>query len=312
MVYRNWQHLLPTAVATGILFALGSGSVAAQEQIRVVSTSTMIADWVEFVGQDKIEHTGILEPGVDPHIYEPVPTDSVAFEEADLIFYNGFNLEPALIKMMKAVGSEATQVALGELVEDPLFTEYAGRQEPDPHVWGDVGNVPVMVNAIRDALIATAPEDMQFFTAQAAELIADLKLLDQWVTEQVQTIPVANRTLVTTHDAFEYYINAYGLRSGGTLIGVSTEEQPSARIVAQLSDDVKTTNVPTIFAETTINPALIRTVADEAGVRLASRELYSDSIGEVGSDADTYIKMIVVNTQTIVEGLGGQVTPFVP
>jgi manganese/iron transport system substrate-binding protein len=115
---------------------------------------------------------------------------------------------------------------------------------------------------------------------------------------------------VTTHDAFQYYANAYRLSIIGTLIGISTEEQPSAQTVQRLVESVKTARVPTIFAETTINPALIRTVAQEAGVKVAERSLYSDSIGAPGSDGDSYINMMVANTRSIVESLGGKSTPF--
>lgn len=305
------------AYVLGILLGLLGGAACSPEVgdengvPRVVSTSTMIADWTEVVAGDEIDHTGILEPGVDPHIYEPVPADSIAMEEAELIFYNGYNLEPELIKLMNAVGTQARKVALGELV-DPLVTEYEGRMEPDPHVWGDVQNVIPMVNAIRDALIELSPEDEAVFTTHAADLTAELAKLDTWVREQINTIPAENRTLVTTHDAFEYYINAYGLRSGGTLIGISTEEQPSAQTVARLADEIQAANVPAIFAETTINPALITTVAAEAGVTLAERELYSDSIGEAGGEADSYIRMIEANTRTIVEALGGTFSEFAP
>lgn len=297
----------------GVVFCLAGSGIArveAQERPRVVSTSTMIADWTEFIGGEEIDHTGILEPGVDPHIYEPVPSDSVALERADLIFINGLNLEPALIRMADSVGQGATRIALAEGLPDLILTEYEGRQEPDPHVWGDVENVIPMVNAIRDALIEISPADEAVFTENAAQLSADLKQLDIWVAEQIQTIPEENRTLVTTHDAFEYYIRAYSLKSGGTLIGISTEEQPSAQTVARLADQIKEANVPAIFAETTINPALITTVAQEAGVELAEQELYSDSLGEAGSEADTYIKMIVANTCTIATALGGSCTPF--
>lgn len=305
----RWGSLCSAAVMGMGLVGM---AVEAQEPPQVVSTSTMIADWTEAVGGEAIDHTGILEPGVDPHIYEPVPTDSVALEEADLIFYNGYNLEPALIKMINSVGQEAIRIPLAEVIPDPISTEYEGRQEPDPHVWGDVENVIPMVNAIRDALIELSPENEAMLTENAAQLTADLEQLHVWVAQQIQTIPEENRTLVTTHDAFEYFIRAYGLKPGGTLIGISTEEQPSARTVAQLSDQIKAANVPAIFAETTLNPALITTVAAEAGVTLAERQLYSDSLGQAGGEADTYIKMIVANTRTIVAALGGDYSEFQP
>ena len=274
------------------------------DTLQVVSTSTIIADLTQRVGGDEIEHQGILQPGADPHVYEPTPKDSVALENADLILYNGFNLEPGLIRMINSTGIKADKYAVGEVVE-PLDFEYQGQQQPDPHVWGDAENAIAMTEAIRDRLIELSPEDRQEFENNAAELIAELKQIDSWIEEQIETIPQDRRKLVTTHDAFQYYTNAYGLEMAGTLIGISTEEQPSAQTVKNLSDSIKKMNIPAIFAETTINPQLIRTVAEEAGVKLAPEELYSDSIGAPRSSGDTYLKMLQANTKSIVESLGG-------
>ncbi|MCG5058600.1 MAG: metal ABC transporter substrate-binding protein [Limnoraphis sp. WC205] len=281
------------------------------DKLQVVSTSTIIADLTETIGGDEIEHQGILEAGADPHVYEPVPQDSIAFEKADLIFYNGYNLEPGLIKLMNAAGVGAKKVAVGEIAS-PLEMEYQGRTEPDPHVWGNVENVIIMVNTIRDNLIEISPEDREIFTKNAAKLTQELQQLDSWIEQQIATIPENQRKLVTTHDAFQYYARAYGLEITGTLIGISTEEQPSAQTVSKLADSIRKSKVPAIFAETTINPKLITTVAEEAGVKLAENELYSDSIGAPGSDGDSYIKMLVSNTETIVNALGGKVTAFEP
>jgi manganese/iron transport system substrate-binding protein len=275
----------------------------------VVATSTMISDWTDRIGGDRIDLISILEAGDDPHVYEPVPADSIAFEEAELILYNGYNLEPNLIKLVNAAGVDARKVAVGEVVA-PLDLDYEGRTVPDPHVWGDVSNVMQMVELIRDELIQLSPEDAVLFTDKAAELIDDLNQLHQWIQTQTATIPLDQRQLVTTHDAFQYYTNAYGLAVAGTLIGISTEEQPSAQTVQDLAASIQALGVPTIFAETTINPRLITTVAAEAGVNLADTELYSDSLGASGSDADTYIKMMVSNTTAIVENLGGAVTAY--
>lgn len=287
---------------------LGEGK---QENARpkVVSTSTIIADLTKQVGGDEIEHQGILQPGSDPHVYEPTPKDNIALEQADLIFYNGFNLEPGLIRLIEASAIKAQKYALGEVVK-PLDFQYQGQKQPDPHVWGDAENASAMVEAIRDRLIAISPEDRQEFTTNAAELIAELKRLDGWIMEQVATIPPEKRQLVTTHDAFQYYTKAYGLEMAGTLIGISTEEQPSAQTVKNLANGIKKRQIPVIFAETTINPQLINTVALEAGVKLAPQELYSDSIGVAGSRGDSYVKMLSANTITIVRALGGNPAAF--
>ncbi len=276
---------------------------------QVVATSTILADLTAEVGGDEIELISILQPGDDPHIYEPVPRDTVALEEADLILYNGYQLEPALIRLIEGVGAQVPRFAVGEVVE-PLALDYEGQRVPDPHVWGDAENAIAMVAAIRDQLITLSPADADLFTANAADLIAQLQALDAWITAQIATIPPEHRQLVTTHDAFAYYVAAYDLTMLGTLIGISTEEQPSAQTVKTLSDAIRAAGVPAIFAETTINDSLIQAVATEAQVTLADQPLYSDSIGAPGSNGDSYIKMLVANTEAIATALGGTVEPW--
>jgi manganese/iron transport system substrate-binding protein len=288
-----------------------SAPAANGDRPAVVATSTLIADWAAQVGGDEIELTSILQPGADPHVYEPVPADSIALEQADLILYNGYNLEPNLIRLINAAGVSAERVAVGEVVP-PLDLDTNGRTVPDPHVWGDASNVVPMVEVIRDQLVDLAPDQADLFTTNAEAYIADLNQLHGWIETQTATIPPDQRQLVTTHDAFQYYAAAYGLNVVGTLIGLSTEEQPSARTVQQLVQSIRTLGVPTIFAETTINPQLIGTVAAEAGVTLAEQELYSDSLGAPGSNGDSYLKLMMTNTRTIVENMGGNVAepPF--
>jgi len=291
----------------------GSGDSLSRSALRnrpqIVSTSTILTDLTAELAGEEINLIGILDPGADPHTYEPVPADIKALETAELILYNGYNLEPGLIRMINAAGVNAKKLAVGELVK-PLDMKYEGQKVPDPHVWGDVANAIAMVNGIRDALIEISPEDADIFTANAAQLTAELQQLDTWIAQQIATIPPDKRKLVATHDAFQYYTAAYGLEVVGTLIGVSTEEKPSAKTQSELVEKIKKTGVPAIFAETTINPSLIQTVAQEAQVKLASQELYSDSIGAPGSEGDSYIKMMVSNTRTVVEALGGTYQPF--
>ncbi|MEN9229495.1 MAG: zinc ABC transporter substrate-binding protein [Thermostichus sp. DG02_5_bins_236] len=302
-VLRLWLRRLGSSccwVVGGIL--VFSGSALARP--RVVATTTLIADWVEQVGQDRIQLTSLLRPGVDPHVYEPTPADGVALEQAELVFYNGYNLEPGLIRLINATAQQARRIPLAETI-DPIVTEEDGIPTPDPHVWGNVENVITMVERIRQELSELAPAEATFFAANAAAYQAELEALHTWITQQIQTIPPPNRALVTTHDAFAYYTQAYGLTMGGSLIGISTEEQPSAQTVAQLVREIRALRVPAIFAETTLNPALIQTVAAEAGVQVAEQELYSDSLGEPGSGAETYPEMMRLNTLTIVNALGG-------
>ncbi|MBD2623044.1 zinc ABC transporter substrate-binding protein [Microcystis flos-aquae FACHB-1344] len=300
------KKLILSCLFLGLVACNPSVNTTDNQKPKVISTSTMIADLTAGVGGEEIDHQDILKPGDDPHVYEPVPSDSVALEKADLILYNGYNLEPGLIKMINSTAVKAKKVAVGEAIT-PLQLEKEGQKVPDPHVWGSAKNGIIMVKTIRDQLIELSPEDKEIFTENAAQLIRELENLDRWITVAIETIPPSQRQLVTTHDAFQYYAHAYGLKVAGTLIGISTEEQPSAQTVKNLADAIKNLQVPAIFAETTINPALITTVAAEAGVKLAPQQLYSDSIGAVGTGGDSYVKMLKENTRSIVESLGGKV-----
>ncbi len=309
MIFRLLGILLPLALFSCTQKDSNPNTINGDKP-RVVATSTIIADLTQEVAGDEIQLSAILKPGTDPHVYEPVPADSRVLEEADLILYNGYNLEPGLIKLMNASGGKAQKLAVGEAVKSLQLDKGKGEVVPDPHVWGSAENAIAMTNAIRDGLIELSPEDREKFTQNASQLNNELKQLHSWINQQIQTIPEPRRQLVTTHDAFQYYGRAYGIAIAGTLIGISTEEQPSAQTVQRLVESIKKIGVSAIFAETTINPALIKTVAQEAGVKLAPNQLYSDSIGAKGSPGDSYIKMMEANTRTIVEALGGKYTPF--
>ncbi|MFP4132906.1 MAG: metal ABC transporter solute-binding protein, Zn/Mn family [Halothece sp.] len=280
---------------------------------KVVTTTTLITDWTDNIGGDNIELIGLLEAGDDPHVYEPVPQDRQNIEEADLILYNGYDLEPELIKIIAGASDNTRQFAVGEVIsplDESAMEEGESDFAPDPHVWGDVENVIVMVEAIAEELATLSPENEAVYQENLEEYTTELRELHDWIEEQIETIPPENRKLVTTHDAFQYYAEAYGLEVMGTLIGISTEEQPSAQTVSRLTETVRETNVPTIFTEALINPRLIETVAEEVEVELAEEELYGDALGKTGSKGDTYIKMMEANTRTLVTNLGGEYSPF--
>jgi manganese/iron transport system substrate-binding protein len=310
------MKLILKSLCLGIVSSLVVVSCTSHPQHRentkpqVVVTSTIITNLAAEIGGEEVQITGILKPGADPHIYEPVPADSRVLEKANLILYNGYNLEPGIIKLMNATGGNVKKIPVGEVVKYLKLDKGKGKIVPDPHVWGSAANVISMVKAIRDSLIELSPEDKNKFVENAKRLTDELQQLHIWINQEIQTIPLDKRKLITTHDAFQYYGNAYKIAISGTLIGISTEEQPSAQTVKKLVESIKKIGVPAIFAETTINPALIKTVAEEAGVKLAPTPLFSDSIGAKGSNGDTYIKMMVANTRAIVEALGGKYTPF--
>ncbi|MEO1180823.1 MAG: zinc ABC transporter substrate-binding protein [Cyanobacteria bacterium J06636_28] len=208
---------------------------------------------------------------------------------------------------MGASESEAPKVALhDESVQQIIEVEEEGELEPDPHVWHDVENGLEMVALIRDNLVAVDPDNADMYTENAEQLTAELQTLDTWIPEQIATIPEEQRRLITTHDAMSYYAQAYGLTVEGTLLGVSTEDEPTAAKINELATSIRDKALPTIFAELTADDRVLKTVADEAGVSISENVLLADGLGPEGAPGDTYTGMLVYNTCSIVDGLGGE------
>lgn len=292
---------------------------AANGHPTVVATTSILCDLTQQVAQATIDLKCMVAPGEDPHLYQPKPEDRKALEQAKLILYAGYDFEPALIKLIKATRNPAPKIAVHEAaVTQPIIgeahehehehEEHAAGEAPDPHVWHDAKNGIRMVNVIRDRLNKLAPNNASSYNSNAKKITSQLTQIDNWIKSQIATIPPQQRKLVTTHDAMGYYAKAYKIPIEGALTGISTEEAPTAARVGELVKEIRNTKVPTIFAETTINPRLIEAVAREAKVKVSARELYADGLGEKGSEADTYQKMLIANTQTIVLGLGGRYT----
>jgi manganese/iron transport system substrate-binding protein len=167
-----------------------------------------------------------------------------------------------------------------------------------------------MVDVIQQNLTKLNPEQSALYTQNAQALKTKLTQIHTWIKSQVATIPEQSRKLVTTHEALGYYAAAYNIPVDGALQGISTEVKPAAARVKELVDEVKRSGVPAIFAEVAVNPKLIEAVAKDAQVTIANPKLFSDSLSAPGSVADTYPKLLLANTQTIVKNLGGKLTPF--
>jgi len=329
---RRWGGVAVLAIGLGLAGCSGSPQASnptpesrAANLPKVVATTGVICDITKEIAESSIDTICLIKPGDAPHAYQSKPEDRKAIETANLILYAGYGHEPSIIKLIKSTTNSAPKIAVHELaVPKPLMGEHEhegeqtteaqphaeGEKVPDPHVWHNPQNGIRMVEVIRDELKKIAPSNAELYTKNAAKLTTDLQKLDPWIKAQIATIPADKRKLVTTHDALSYYADAYGLEVAGALQGVTTEEQPTAARIAELSSEIKTAGVPTIFAETTTNPKLMETVAREANVKISDKELYSDELGAPGSGADTYEGMLKTNTCAIVSGLGGNCTPF--
>ncbi|NJL91966.1 MAG: zinc ABC transporter solute-binding protein [Coleofasciculaceae cyanobacterium SM2_1_6] len=281
----------------------------AQAKPKVVVTSTVLCDLTKQIAEDTIDLKCLINPDTDPHVYQPTPGDRIAIEQANLIFYGGYNFEPSLIRVIQSTTTSSPKIAVNEVaVPTPQMFDDEGEKVPDPHVWHSAANGVKMAEVVRDNLKTLIPANSDRYTTKTQTVTRQLTQLHDWIKTQISTIPANQRKLVTTHDAFGYYSTAYGIPVVGALQGLTTEEAPTAQRVAQLVREIRSESVPIIFTELTVNPRLITAVAREANIKVSERELYADGLGEAGGEADTYQKMLIANTQTIVEGLGGRYT----
>ena len=287
------------------------------EPVQAVASFSILGDLVKNVGGEAVAVTTLIDPGVDAHTYDPAPVDLVVLAEADVIFENGLGFEPWLDGFFESTQPPGTRVVLTEGITPREVGEDADGHEEvadaghehgqfDPHVWHDVANVIILVGNIRDALVATDPARAELYEANAAAYIVELEALDASIREQVGTLPPERRKLVTSHDTFGYFADAYGFEVIGTALGsISTEAgDPSARDIAMLITQIEEAGVPAIFAENVANPDLMESIAAEAGVVLAP-PLYTDALGPQGSPGDTYVGMMQSNVTTIVDALSG-------
>jgi manganese/iron transport system substrate-binding protein len=311
-----------TAAAVGIAGVLGScnsqtptaqnsPTSAISTEPKVVATTTIICDMATQIVANTIDLICPIKPASDPHVYEPTPEDRKAIEEAKLVLYGGYNFEPSLIKIIEATSNAAPKVAVNEVaVPNPQTFKEDGKTEIDPHIWHNAQNGIRMVETIQSNLAKVAPENAALYAKNAQAMTKEIAQIDIWIKAQIATIPPASRKLVTTHDALGYFSKAYNIPVEGALGGISTDEKPTASRVAELVKIIRAAKVPTIFAELTINSKLIETVAKDANVKVSDRELFADGLGEPGSEGATYQKMLIFNTQAVVEGLGGKYSAF--
>jgi zinc/manganese transport system substrate-binding protein len=282
--------------------------------VNVVATYSILGDLVENVGGEKVELTTLVGPNGDAHTFEPAPSDNAELAEAEVVFENGLGFEPWLGDLYASSGSEAARVTVTDPIEPlAVAAEEHGHEEDahedeehgevDPHVWHDVNNAIVMVESIRDALSEADPKNAATYERNAQAYIADLEALDADVEEEAGSIPEEDRILVISHDTFGYFAKRYGFEVDTALASASTEAgDPSAGQIAELVEKVEGSGVPAIFADNVSDAGVMEGIAAEAGVELAP-PLYTDALGEPGSEGGTYLRMVRYNVSTMSEAL---------
>jgi zinc/manganese transport system substrate-binding protein/manganese/iron transport system substrate-binding protein len=302
--YLPIMALLAVAVLVGVVRLRPAAAQSTSQGPRVVASTSVFADMVKHVGGDRLGSVRSIVPaGVDVEDYEPTPDDLQAVSQANVLVMNGLSLDRWVPKLVQAANP-----SIGVLVlSDGLPVLGVGSsddqdiaQNGNPHFWLDPQYAKVYVGKIHDQLVSIDPDGAATYDANTAAYLAQLDELDGWIQQQVATIPVDNRKLVTFHEAYPYFAARYGFQLVG-VITPSPGQDPSAGELAQLVDTVKAAHVPAVFSEAQFSPKLTQTLAQEAGVQQVVTDLYNDSLGD--PPADSYIGMLRYDVGRMVQAL---------
>ena len=274
-----------------------------QEKLPVVASFSILGDFVREVGGERVAVTTLVGPDGDAHVYSPTPADAKTVVGAKLVVVNGLKFEGWLTRLVKSSGTKAT-VATATTGITPLKMaddHGHGHGGEDPHAWQSVANAKLYVGNVRDALIAADPAGKASYEANATGYLAKLDALEAEIKAAVARIPADRRKAITSHDAFGYFVKAYGIEFIAPQ-GVSTEAEASARDVARIIRQIKAQKVPAVFLENITNPRLAEQIAKESGAKIGGR-LYSDALSAADGPAGTYIAMMKHNISQIEKAL---------
>ncbi|NQY73443.1 MAG: zinc ABC transporter substrate-binding protein [Candidatus Margulisbacteria bacterium] len=292
-----------------ILFMTLSGcqSGSTDPRPKIVCTIGMIADIVKNVGGEHIVVTGLMGPGVDPHLYKAKKSDINSLSQADIIFYNGLHLEAKLTDVFEKMQRRKTTVAITDYYpKSDLLSSIQYPDQHDPHVWFDVQIWQTAVKVVRDTLSEKYPAHKADFQKNAALYQKELAALHTYILDKVQETPIKQRVLVTAHDAFRYFGRAYGFTVKG-LQGISTASEAGTKDIQDLADFIAKEKIKAIFVESSIPVRNIKAVQEAVASRgwnvKIGGELFSDAMGTEGTHEGTYIGMVKHNVDTIVNAL---------
>ncbi|MEJ8303756.1 metal ABC transporter solute-binding protein, Zn/Mn family [Saccharibacillus sacchari] len=287
----------------------GNGSaqgVSEDGKLLVTATTGMIGDAAREIGGEHVEVTTLMGPGVDPHLFKASQGDIRKLDRAAVVFYGGLHLEGNMERVLVKMAAQKTVVAVtDDMPRDRLIgSEETG--EFDPHVWFNVDLWTIAAETVRDTLIEKDPANAEAYRKQGERYLNELKELDAYVRERMLEIPAEGRVLVTAHDAFGYFGKAYEVEVVG-LQGISTAAEFGARDVSALRDYLVERNIKAVFVESSLPArsmqAIVAGAAQQGHDVTIGGELFSDAMGEPGTDEGTYIGMIRHNTDTIAEAL---------
>lgn len=297
-----------------VLTACGSNTDKPEEgedsdKINVVTSFTIIEDMTKRIGGDLVNVYNLVPSGTDPHEYEPLPNDIKAAEDADLLLYNGMNLEGGehgwFFKLIHTTGQDENRVfELNKGVTPMYLTHEDGKEEEiNPHSFINPKVGIKMAENLRDALVAVDEDNKAVYEVNAEQYIGELKAISERYASVINSIPEERRILVTSEHAFQYMASEYGLREA-YVWEVDTEELGTPEQIKSLVDHLREIQPPVMFMESNVDPRPLETVSKETGIPIFEEPIYSDEIGNIGEQVDTYVKFLEHNIRIIEKGLG--------
>lgn len=299
--------------AVVVLNACGAKETTTDEafsggKVKATTTIGMITDIVKNVGGEHVEVTGIMKAGVDPHLYKASEGDIGKLDQAQIIFYNGLHLEGKMVEIFEKMAKDKPTVAVSKNI--PVSKLRAGDPEQgtehDPHIWFNVRHWMTAAETVRDELVKFDPAHADAYKKNTEEYLAKLKELDAYAKEQIASIPEGQRVLVTAHDAFGYFGDAYSIKVMG-LQGISTASEAGTKDVTELRDYLVNNKIKAVFIESSVPrkaiDAVIQGAKEKGHTIVIGGELFSDAMGEEGTPEGTYIGMVRHNVDTIVKAL---------
>ncbi len=265
----------------------------------VLASASMWADMAKELGGDHINVDLIVPRGSDPHMYEPTPGDAKKVSDADLILINGLTFEGWINDLIANSGTEAETITITQYVT-PISSDVY-KAATDPHAWMDVRNGIKYCQSIHEAFVKLLPNKKEELKTLYDAYIKELEQLHGYINMSIASIPESQRVLITSHDAFKYFGDAYGVKLEA-IQGISTEAEAQFSDMERVTDAIKKYKVPAIFIESTINPKMLKQIAEDNGVTIGG-ELFADSLGDENASSGTYIGMLKYNTDTIVRAM---------
>ena len=280
---------------------------------QVVATSSIICDLTKQIAAKTVRLKCLVPPKTNPYLYQPKPEDRKAVAKAQLILFNGYNLEPNLIQLIQTSTNSAPKIPVAEIaVPKPRQLELNGKTVADPHIWHDVNNGIEMVKVINDNLGKLSPDNAALYTSNTKKINSELIQLDSWIKSRVASIPEKKRKLVTTHDAMSYYVRAYDLPFKRHLVSIDNNQKMSPKRIEEFAKSLEKAKAETIFSDTNTDSKLTESVAKAANLKISQRPLFTNTLGKSKSEVNSYQRMMTANTRTIVESLGGTYLIFEP